>query len=91
MSSILQFRYTVALVFLFSHVLFAQTATLRGQITDESGAVIPGAKVTLSGPSGTVKSTAADNSGIYTFTTVTPGDYTVLASAPVCRSPGPPR
>ena len=82
MSSILQFRYTVALVFLFSHVLFAQTATLRGQITDESGAVIPGAKVTLSGPSGTVKSTAADNSGIYTFTTVTPGDYTVLASAP---------
>ena len=69
-------------MFLFSHVLFAQTATLRGQITDESGAVIPGAKVTLSGPSGTVKSTAADNSGIYTFTTVTPGDYTVLASAP---------
>jgi hypothetical protein len=82
LSSILQFRYTVALVFLFSHVLFAQTATLRGQITDESGAVIPGAKVTLSGPSGAVKSTAADNSGIYTFTTVTPGDYTVLASAP---------
>jgi hypothetical protein len=27
----------------------AQTASLRGQVTDESGAIVPGAKVTLSG------------------------------------------
>ncbi len=81
MSSISQFRYTIALAFLFSQVLIAQTATLHGQITDESGAVIPGAKVTLTGPAGTAKGTVADNNGIYTFA-VTPGDYTVLASAP---------
>ena len=82
MSSTLKFRYAVALAFLVSQVLSAQTATLRGQITDESGAVIPGAKVTLSSPSGTAKGTAADNNGIYNFAAVTPGDYTVRASAP---------
>jgi len=73
---------TLVLVLLFSQVLLAQTATLRGQVTDESGAVIPGAKVTLSGPSGAVKSTVADNNGSYTFAAVPPGDYTVQASAP---------
>jgi len=30
--------------------VLAQTATLRGQVTDESGAIVPGAKVLLSGP-----------------------------------------
>ena len=33
-------------------VPFAQTATLRGQVTDESGAVVPRAKVTLAGQFG---------------------------------------
>jgi protocatechuate 3,4-dioxygenase beta subunit len=82
LSSILKFRYAVALAFLVSQVLCAQTATLRGQITDESGAVIPGAKVTLSSPSGTAKGAVADHNGIYNFAAVTPGDYTVRASAP---------
>lgn len=74
--------YALFFAVLFSQVLCAQTATLRGQVTDQSGAVIPGAKVTLSGPSGAVKRTVADNSGSYTFAGVTPGDYTVQASAP---------
>jgi hypothetical protein len=33
----------------------AQTASLRGQVTDQNGAVVPAAKVTLNGPSGPVK------------------------------------
>jgi Carboxypeptidase regulatory-like domain len=79
---VLKFLYSLAIAFLFSQVQFAQTATLRGQVTDESGAVIPRAKVTLNGQSGAVKSTVADNNGSYTFAGVTPGDYTVRASAP---------
>jgi hypothetical protein len=78
----LKVLYSLFFAVLFSQALCAQTATLRGQVTDESGAVIPGAKVTLSGLSGAVKRTVADNSGSYTFTGVTPGDYTVQASAP---------
>src|SRR5947207_2427579 len=41
----------LVIAFLFSRLLLAQTATLRGQVTDEIGAVIPHAKVTLAGPS----------------------------------------
>ena len=73
--------YPVIFGLLFARLLFAQSATLRGQITDESGAVIPGARVTLHGPSGTVKSTVADNNGTYSFAALVPGDYTVRASA----------
>src|ERR1035437_464413 len=83
----LKFLYALVIAFLFSQVLFAQTATLRGQVTDESGAVIPGAKVTLNGRSGAVKSAVADNNGSYTFAGVPPGDYTVQASAPDLSQP----
>src|SRR5436309_9659603 len=52
----------------------AQTATLRGQVTDESGAVIPGAKVSLSSPAVSRDTTAASD-GSYAFTDLPPGDY----------------
>jgi hypothetical protein len=78
----LKFLHTLVTALLFSQVLLAQTATLGGQVTDESGAVIPGAKVTLNGPTGAVKSTVADHNGSYTFAGVPPGDYTVQATAP---------
>src|SRR5689334_11653564 len=55
---------------------------------DESGAVVPGAKVTLSGPSGSVTGTAA-NDGSYSFTALPPGNYTVMASAPELALPEP--
>src|ERR1035438_4597869 len=78
----LKFLLSLAVALLFSQVLFAQTATLRGQITDATGAVITRAKATLHGDSGALKSTVADNNGSYAFVGVTPGDYTVQASAP---------
>jgi hypothetical protein len=62
--------------------MLAQTATLRGQVADESGAVIPGARVTLSGESGKTRTTAADERGSYLFAGVAPGDYSLQASAP---------
>jgi hypothetical protein len=62
--------------------VFAQTATLHGQVTDESGAVIPGAAVTLNGPSGLVKTLTTGSDGSYSFAGLIPGKYRVLASAP---------
>ncbi len=66
----------------FSLPATAQQASLRGQVTDESGAVIPGATVTLNGPSGLVKTVQAANDGTYAFNALPSGDYTVRASAP---------
>ena len=62
--------------------MFAQTATLRGQVTDESGAIVPGANVTLAAPAGFSKVITAANDGSYAFANLQPGDYTVQASAP---------
>ncbi|MFN7992915.1 MAG: carboxypeptidase regulatory-like domain-containing protein [Bryobacteraceae bacterium] len=61
---------------------FAQTVILKGQVGDESGAVVPGAKVTLRGPRGVVKETTSRADGTYTFSGLLPGSYTVVASAP---------
>src|SRR5579862_6377459 len=67
----------------------AQTATLRGIITDESGAVIPAAKVTLRGPSNQVKTVTAGTDGSYTFAGLPAGDYTIAAAAPELAMPQP--
>ncbi len=74
------------LIFLSALVpVFAQTASLRGQVTDESGAIIPAANVTINGPSGLVKATTTDTNGRYLFTDLPPGEYVVRASAPKLR------
>jgi hypothetical protein len=54
--------------------------TLSGNITDPSGAVVPGAKVTLVDQQKGYKFAAtSDNSGRYVFTSIPPGLYTVSA------------
>jgi hypothetical protein len=65
------------LLFVFSASAFGQSAILRGVVSDESGALVPGAKVTLASPA---RTTTADASAVYTFT-APPGEYTVQASA----------
>src|SRR5262245_739657 len=62
--------------------LFAQTATLRGIVTDDSGAIVPGAKITLTANSGTASTAVAGGAGSYSITGITPGDYVAQASAP---------
>jgi hypothetical protein len=81
------FSQAILAAILASPILLAQTATVRGQVTDESGAVVPAAKVTVTGRS--AKSTTADESGAYRFTDLPPGDYAVLASAPNLTQDGP--
>ena len=68
----------------------AQTATLRGVITDETGAVIPSAKVTVNGPNGT-RSTTTGNDGSYVLAGLRFGDYSLQASAPDLILPQPAR
>jgi hypothetical protein len=75
-------KFTCWLVLFLSSSLYAQTGTLRGLVTDESGAVIPRANVTLNGPGGLVRATLADDNGLYSFAGLMPGNYTVQASAP---------
>ena len=64
---------------------FAQVdeGSLAGTITDQSGAVIPGAHVTLlNTDQGLTLETTANGSGGYIFSPVRIGHYTVSASAP---------
>lgn len=54
-------------------VASAQTASLRGQVVDQSGAVVPKAAVTLTAASGLVRKTATAENGSYSFGGLTPG------------------
>src|SRR5215813_8394333 len=56
--------------------------TLRGSITDELGAVIVGANVTLTDANGAQKKTTTNGEGVYNFAGLAPGKYKVQASAP---------
>src|SRR3989441_5132938 len=71
----------------FSSVLFAQTGTLRGTVTDDSGAIVPSAKITLTANSGTASTAVAGGDGSYSFTGIAPGDYVAQASAPDLATP----
>jgi hypothetical protein len=68
---------------------YGQTASLRGQVTDESGALVPGAKVTVIAGGSAAKSTKTDDRGVYTFAGLAPGEYAVQASAPRLEQPQP--
>jgi hypothetical protein len=56
--------------------------TLRGLITDELGAAIVGANVTLTDATGVQKKTTTNGEGVYNFAGLAPGKYTVQANAP---------
>jgi hypothetical protein len=58
------------------------TGSLRGVVKDEAGGVVVGATVTLVDASGTEKTATTNQEGVYTFTGVTTGHYTVRAAAP---------
>src|SRR5882724_3394555 len=80
---------TILAVALSIACLCAQTATLRGRVTDESGAVVPSARITLTGSNGSVATTSADNFGAYSFTGLAAGDYALRAAAPDLAQPKP--
>jgi hypothetical protein len=55
---------------------------LHGVVTDESGALVPGATVTVSNAAGAVKSATAGSDGTYSVPGLDAGTYTVKASSP---------
>ena len=69
---------------LFSgHWLFSQAifSTLTGIVSDPTGAVIAGARVTLTNAaSGSTRQTVSDAQGLYTFASVPVGTYNLAAS-----------
>jgi Carboxypeptidase regulatory-like domain/TonB dependent receptor len=56
--------------------------TLRGLITDELGAVIVGANVTLTDANGVQKKAVSNGEGVYSFSGLAPGKYSLQAVAP---------
>ncbi|HZQ42992.1 MAG TPA: carboxypeptidase-like regulatory domain-containing protein [Acidobacteriaceae bacterium] len=61
----------------------AGTGTIQGTVTDQTGAFIPKATVTLTEQSTQVARTiSTDESGVYVFPNIKPGTYTVAIAAP---------
>jgi hypothetical protein len=71
----------VGVVWLLSVCLQAgaqqRAGSLRGQVSDELGALVVGATVTITAADGTQKSVVTNAEGTYNFTSVPPGVYTI--------------
>ena len=78
------FKFFLVLVCLGgSLAAFAQgNATIRGTITDPDSAVIPGATVTFTPPSGKALVTTSGADGSYALQAVPPGSYSVTVTMP---------
>lgn len=65
-------------------VAFAQgsAGTVRGDVKDPNGAVVPNATVTLVSERGTERKATTSSNGTYTFTSVDPGQYTIRVEGP---------
>ncbi|MFZ2023952.1 MAG: TonB-dependent receptor domain-containing protein [Terracidiphilus sp.] len=59
----------------------AQTATLHGQVQDPSGAVVPGAAVSLTQTGQSPQQTKSGADGRYVFRSLAPGSYEITATA----------
>ena len=79
MSKRLFSRWQLLLVLLaFSVALFGQnTASIKGTVTDSSGATVAGAKVTVTGALGVNRTTQTNSAGDYEVPALPPGNYVV--------------
>src|SRR5581483_11548486 len=70
-------------LFALAAAVYAQPAgVLHGTVTDESGALVPGATVTVSDAAGATKSATAASDGSYSVSGLSAGSYSVKAAAP---------
>ena len=70
----------LACAFVAPSLIYAQTlqGVVEGNVTDSSGAAVPGAQVSITNEqTGQSRSGEANEIGLYTFPTVNPGPYTV--------------
>ena len=74
----------LSLTWFISPVLMAQqaTASVNGVVKDQTGAAIPTAQIELKNVNtGVARTTTTNSDGVYTFLNITPGVYTMSASA----------
>jgi len=82
MKSTMRVLSTILGVLLFSLALFAQDGRILGTITDQTGAVLPGATVSvIDTQRGLVRTLTTDAAGEYNAPTLNPGTYTVRVAA----------
>src|SRR5438309_922919 len=69
---------------LFASLALAQsgTGTLRGQVTDPSGAIVTNADVVMTPANGSPITTQTNSQGMYEFKNLSPGEYTLNVVAP---------
>src|SRR4051794_22953554 len=74
----------VGLLLLSSAMILAQyRASLQGVVHDPSGAVVPGANLTLQSTETSISRTTTSNtSGAYSFPGLAPGSYVLTVEAP---------
>jgi hypothetical protein len=74
---------TLFVLLMLARSLPAQSGsgTLRGRVTDPTGAVIPQATVTATGAKGQKATTVTDNQGAYELKGLSPGTYTITTAA----------
>ena len=77
-----KFAVTFLLVASFCSLALAQgTGTLRGKVADPSGAVVPGAVVTLKSATGETRSASSGADGSYAVNGLSAGQYSMSVSA----------
>jgi Carboxypeptidase regulatory-like domain len=64
----------------------AKSASISGSVTDQTGAVLAGATVTVSNASGFKQSVASNSTGAYAVNGVPPGTYDISVTAPAFKT-----
>jgi hypothetical protein len=82
MTSLSRLLLPLLLLALLPAAYSQSSATVHGVVTDESGALVPHANITVSGATGAVKTGASGDDGTYSISGLAPGKYTVQASSP---------
>lgn len=80
LSSYLAVFFLSLAAFPFPVAMLAQTDTLHGYVQDPTGAVVPGATVSLAGGAGNLQ-TRSSADGQYAFHALAPGSYTITVTA----------
>ena len=74
--------HRILLLFALCCAVLAQGAGgLRGVVTDQSGAVVPGARVTVTAANGSTRTATSGNDGNYAINGLAPGRYIVRTAA----------
>ena len=79
------FRITIVLFVIWIasslSALAQETGGLRGTISDQSGALVPGAQIRVTSESGVAREVISTGDGSYTMNGLAPGKYTVRVSS----------